>query len=55
MVELIRRIQWIWEAVWPNLLASALWQPLTYLHITRSNRKYMRLYVGSEVGPDKEA
>lgn len=29
-----------WSAVWPNLLASALWSPLMLIHITRSNRKH---------------
>jgi len=30
-----------WVAVWPNLLASALWSPVALIHITRSNRKHM--------------
>lgn len=30
-----------WSAVWPNLLASLLWVPVTMIHVTRSNRKHM--------------
>lgn len=50
-------VDWLegfWDAVWPNLAASVIWIPATFIHITRSNRKHLRLYLGDKPGRDKE-
>lgn len=43
-----------WGKVWPNIVASALWVPFTLVHISRSNRKTIRLYLGKGPGPDNK-
>lgn len=51
----------VWSAVWPNLLASVIWVPVSLIHVTRSNRKQLKvfigereLYWGNKPGPDNE-
>ena len=39
-----------WVPVWPNLAAAAI----CAFHITRSNRKHLKLYIGSKEGCDHE-
>jgi len=39
-----------WVPVWPNLAAAAL----CAVHISRSNRKTLGLYLGDRPGPDNE-
>lgn len=41
-----------WDKVWPNILASFLWAPVTLVHITRSNRKTLKVHLGNQLGPD---
>jgi hypothetical protein len=41
-----------WDKVWPNLVASILWVPATLIHVSRSNRKSLRIYLGDKPGPD---
>ena len=43
-----------WAAVWPNLLASLLWVPATMVHVTRSNRKHLKIFLGREPGVDEK-
>lgn len=52
---------WFWIAVWPNLAASVIWIPLTLIHVTRSNRKQLKIFIGErqlywgdKPGPDDE-
>jgi hypothetical protein len=35
-----------WNDVWPNIAASILWIPATMVHVTRSNKKHMRIVIG---------
>jgi hypothetical protein len=53
-MELTRTLADWWSKIWPNLAASALWVPITMLHISRSNRKTLKFYVGDKPGPDDE-
>ena len=41
-----------WDKIWPNLAASVLWVPMTLIHVSRSNRKSLRIYLGEKPGPD---
>ena len=43
-----------WGKIWPNLVASLLWVPATLIHITRSNRKHLKIYLGERPGKDDE-
>ena len=43
-----------WNAVWPNLLASLLWAPVTLVHISKSNRKTLKVWLGDKPGDDSE-
>lgn len=54
MVGFLNFLNRAWTAVWPNLLASVLWIPATLIHVTRSNRKSLRVYFGDKPGPDEE-
>lgn len=51
MVEL----KHFWDAVWPNLAASVIWVPVAMIHVTRSNRKHMRMYFGRDEEQDQSA
>ncbi len=44
----------LWAKVWPNLLASLLWVPATLIHVSRSNRKTLKFYLGDQPGPDSK-
>lgn len=55
MVGTVRLLAETWDKVWPNLLASLLWVPATFVHITRSNRKTLRVHLGNQPGPDTNA
>lgn len=43
-----------WTRIWPNLAASLLWVPVTLIHITRSTRKGVKLYLGNQPGTDEK-
>jgi len=50
-------MRWIvhtWGMIWPNLVASLLWVPATFVHITRSNKKSLKLYLGKAPGDDNQ-
>lgn len=47
-------MMWFWKAVWPNLAASVIWVPVSLVHVTRSNKKHMKLYLGDEPGSDNK-
>lgn len=57
MIEWMHRylFQDFWVPVWPNLAAAVIWIPVAMIHVTRSNRKSLRVYFGRDEEEDQSA